>query len=155
MHMKLEIPSCPKCFIGNVRFKSNGFAKQILYFLVIAACLYESFIMHLQCVASCFFTSYKKRLLGVSRVPFASKVMVLLRTSFTFSSSQYACLKASSCIYNLFYHALGLLRGEASRCSTGTVRIKSDGFAKDILHFFVIAVCLYESFIMHLHSVLP
>ena len=90
----------------------------------------------------------------VSQGPFASKVTVLLRTSFSFSRSQYACMKASSCIYIVFYHGLGLLRGEASRCSTGTVRIKSDGFAKDILHFFVNAVCLYEGFIMHLHCVL-
>ena len=72
----------------------------------------------------------------VSRGPFALKAVVLLRTSFTFSSSQYACLNASSCIYTVFYHALGLLRGEASRCSTGTVRTKSDAVAKDILHFF-------------------
>ena len=43
---------------------------------------------------------------------------------------------ASSCIYIVFYHVLRLLRGEASRCFTGTVRIKSDGFAKDILQFF-------------------
>ena len=90
---------------------------------------------------------------GVSRGPFAPKVMVLLRTSFTFSSTQYASMKASSRIYTVFYHALGLLRGVASRCFTGTVRTKSDGFAKNILHFFGIAVCLYESFITHLHCV--
>ena len=53
-----------------------------------------------------------------------------------FFRSQYACIKLSLCIYTVFYHALRLLRGEASRCSTGTVRIKSDGFAKDILQFF-------------------
>ena len=55
----------------------------------------------------------------------------------------------------MFHHVLDLLRAEASRYFTGTARIKIDGFATDILHSFVIAVCLYESFIMHLHCVLP
>ena len=79
--------------------------------------------------------------------------MVLQWRSFTFSGSQYACMKASSCIYIVFYHALGLLRGEASRCFTGTVRIKSDGFAKDILQFFrrqyacmIASSCIYTVF---------
>ena len=54
----------------------------------------------------------------------------------------------------MFYHALGLLRGEVSRCSTSTVRIKSDDFAEDTLHFSGIVVCLYESLIMHFHCVL-
>ena len=80
--------------------------------------------------------------------------MVLLRTSFSFSGTQYACMNASSCIYTLFFHALGPLREEASRCFTGAVRMKSNGFPKDILHFFRIAVCLYERFLMHLHCAL-
>ena len=135
-----------------VGIKSSGFAKDILHFFRIAVWLYESSIMHLHCVLSCF-TRPKGRLLDVPRDPLASKVVVLLRTSFTFSSSQYACMKASSCIYIVFYHASGLLRGGASRCSTGTVRIKSDGFAKDILRFFRIAVCVHDGFIIHLHCV--
>ena len=54
-------------------------------------------------------------------------------------------MKAPSCIYIVFYHGLGLLRGEASRCSTGTARIKSYGCAKDILHLFRMYACMKAS----------
>ena len=64
----------------------------------------------------------------VSRGPFALKVVVLLKTSFTFPSSQYARMKALSCIYIVFNHALSLLRGRALGGFTGSVRIKSSGF---------------------------
>ena len=115
--------------------------------------LVESSIMHSHCVLSWFRTPKWEApggIMGSVRIKsngFAKDILQFFRT-------QYACMKASSCIYTVFYHALRLLRGEASRCFTGTVRIKSDGFARDILHFFVIAVCLYESFIMHVHCVL-
>ena len=39
----------------------------------------------------------------------------------------------------------GLLRGEASRCSTNTVRIKSAGFAKDIIYLLEADVCLEKA----------
>ena len=111
--------------------------------------------------ASCIYTVFyhalgllSGRLVGVSRVAFASKVIVFLWTSFTFSGSQYACMKGLSYIHTVFYHDLGLLSGKASRWSTGTVRIKSDGFPLDILYVFRTALCLHESFIMHLHCVL-
>ena len=52
---------------------------------------------------------------------------LLLKSSFIFSASHYDCMKVPCCIYHVFCHAVGFVRGEASECLKRTVRIKGDG----------------------------
>lgn len=59
---------------------------------------------------------------------FAMDILDILRTD--------VCLqRAPSCIHIVFYQGLGLRRSDALGGFTGSILIKSDSFAKDILHF--------------------
>ena len=78
--------------------------------------------------------------LCVSRGRFASKVVVLLRASFTFCYRKYACRE--------LHHELALCfitLQISSRGTLGSVCIKSDGCAKDILHFLSSEVFLQKT----------
>ena len=71
----------------------------------------------------------------VSRDRFTLKLMVLLMTSFCFWGTDLCSERAPSCIHTVFYQGLSLLRDDALGGFTGSVRIKNDGFAKDIVLF--------------------
>ena len=50
--------------------------------------------------------------------------------------------RSPSGIQTVFYHCLGLRRGEALGGFTGSIRIRIDSFAKDILDILRTDVCL-------------
>ena len=90
--------------------------------------------------------------LSVSRAPFVSKLMLCLRTSSLFRHRGRLTESSIMHSHNIFSCVRPPQRA-SSRCFTGSVRIKSDGFAQDILHLCCRGL-LIESFIMHSHCVL-